>query len=266
MNILQEISQRTKKRVESQKKTLPLEKIMEEIIKCQHNNNGFPFEKALQNPQKTNDIAFICEVKRASPSKGIIAEDFPYLEIAKDYQDSGAAAISVLTEPFYFKGDDRYLREISEAVTVPLLRKDFIVDDYMIYESKLLGAEAVLFICSLLDAKTLAKYISIAHSVGLSALVETHNEEEVKMALAAGSRIIGVNNRNLKTFEVDISLSSRLKALVPCDVLFVAESGINTAEDVDKMRKIGAHAVLIGERFMRVKDKRTAMAELRGTP
>ena len=242
MNILQEIAERTKARVESQKQS------------------DFPFEAAL----RSKDIAFICEIKKASPSKGVIAEDFPYLDIARDYEAAGAAAISVLTEPFYFQGDDRYLREIADAVKIPLLRKDFTIDPFQIYEAKTLGASAVLLICSILDKDTLAEYIKIAHGIGLSALVETHDEREVEMALGAGARIVGVNNRCLKTFQIDISLSERLRKLVPPEVIFVAESGINTPEDIARLRKVGADAALIGERFMRVADKKAAIAELRG--
>lgn len=229
MNILQEIAIKTKERVELQKKS------------------DYPFETAL----KTKDISFICEVKKASPSKGIIAEDFDYLQIAKDYEKAGAAAISVLTEPFWFKGADSYLREIADNVTVPLLRKDFTVDEFMIYEAKFLGASAVLLICSILDKATLKEYINIAHGIGLSALVEVHDEREVEMALSSGARIIGVNNRCLKTFEVDLSLSAKLKRLVPDSIIFVAESGIKSKEDVSEMRKINANAVLIGETLMR---------------
>jgi indole-3-glycerol phosphate synthase len=243
MNILQEIAQRTKERVEAQKKS------------------DFPFEKAL----RSSDIALICEVKKASPSKGIIAEDFPYLDIARDYEAAGAAAISVLTEPEYFLGSDRYLREIADAVNIPLLRKDFTVDSYMIYEAKMLGASAVLLICSILDKDTLAEYIGIAHSIGLSALVEVHDEQEVAMAIAAGARIIGVNNRNLKTFEVDITLSERLRKLVPPEILFVSESGISSAGDIERLREIGVNAALIGETIMRAADKKAAITELRGT-
>jgi indole-3-glycerol phosphate synthase len=242
MNILQEIAERTKSRVACQMKS------------------DFPFERAL----KQTDIAFICEVKKASPSKGVIAGDFPYLDIAKDYEAAGAAAISVLTEPFYFQGDDRYLREIAAAVKIPLLRKDFTVDSFQIYEAKMLGASAVLLICSILDKNTLSEYIDIAHGIGLSALVEVHDERETETALSAGARVIGVNNRNLKTFEVDITLSGRLRKLVPPEVIFVAESGINTPEDVEQLRNIGADAALIGERFMRAADKKAAIAELRG--
>ena len=258
MNILQEIANRTKERVEQQKKVLPLPQIIE--LTQGADNKRFPFEDAL----KTDDIAFICEIKKASPSKGIIAQDFPYVQIAKEYQVAGAAAISVLTEPFYFKGHDEHLREIANEVTIPLLRKDFTVDSYMIYEAKLLGASAVLLICTLLDADTLAKHIAIAHSIGLSALVETHNEEEVATAIKAGAKIIGVNNRNLKTFEVDITLSERLRKLVSPDIIFVSESGIKTPQDVRALRAIGADAVLIGETIMRSNNKHNEIQVLRG--
>ncbi|MCL1819940.1 MAG: indole-3-glycerol phosphate synthase TrpC [Oscillospiraceae bacterium] len=271
MNILHEIAQRTKERIEERKKTLPLEKIIDSVGAA-FSPPAFPFEKRavgddrpymddfpFEKSLKSDDIAFICEIKKASPSKGIIAEEFPYLDIAKDYEAAGAAAISVLTEPFYFQGSDSYLREIADTVTIPLLRKDFTVDSYMIYEAKLLGASAVLLICSILDKDTLAEYIDIAHDIGLSALVETHSEEEVHTALSAGARIIGVNNRNLKTFEVDITLSERLRPLVPPDVLFVSESGVSRPEDISKLREIGADAALVGETLMRAPDKKAAL-------
>ena len=257
MNILQEIAERTKKRIEIQKKILPAEKIIE--MTQSNTQNYFSFEKAL----RSDDISFICEIKKASPSKGIIAEDFPYLDIARDYETAGAAAISVLTEPFWFKGSDSYLREIADTVKIPLLRKDFTVDSYMIYEAKLFGASAVLLICSILDQNTLAEYIKIAHNLGLSALVEVHNEDEIDMALSAGARIIGVNNRNLKTFDVDITLSERLRKLVPPDVIFVSESGINSPENIDKLRNIKADAALIGESIMRCADKKAEIRRLR---
>ena len=258
LNILYEIAERTKKRVDAQKDILPLGKIIE--LAQGGGNNRFPFEDAL----RADDIAFICEIKKASPSKGVIAEDFPYLSIAKEYEAAGAAAISVLTEPFYFQGSDEYLREIAKTVSIPLLRKDFTVDAYMIYEAKVLGASAVLLICSILDSDTLAEYISIAQGIGLSALVETHDEYEVDMALKAGAKIIGVNNRNLKTFEIDTATSVRLKKYVPEDVIFVSESGIQTPEDVEKLREIKADAVLIGEAIMKSPDKRGEILRLRG--
>ena len=259
MNILQEIAERTKERVEARKKALPLDKLME-CVCAAYTTYDFPFEQAL----RSEEMAFICEIKRASPSKGIIATEFPYVDIARDYEAAEAAAISVLTEPYYFKGDDRYLREIADTVSIPLLRKDFTVDEYMIYEAKMLGASAVLLICAILDEETLAQYLHIAHALGLSALVEAHTEAEVDMALTAGTRMIGVNNRNLKTFEVDVTLSSRLRKMVPQDILFVSESGIRTADDVDMLRKNGVDAVLIGETLMRSPDKKAALAELRG--
>jgi len=259
MNILQEIAQCTIERIEVQKKIIPPKKLMETAISVK-TSGDFPFEKAL----RSKDISFICEIKKASPSKGLIAKDFPYLEIAKDYEAAGAAAISVLTEPYYFKGNDKYLREIADTVQIPLLRKDFTIDPYMIYEAKVLGASAVLLICALLGKETLAEYIKTAHGLGLSALTEAHDEAEVKTALAAGARIIGVNNRNLKTFEVDMTLSGQLRKIVPRDVLFVSESGIKTAEDIMKLRDIGTDAVLIGESIMRSADKKNAIKCLRG--
>ena len=259
MNILNEIAGRTKERIEAKKRILPLKELIETV--CSRNAaTGFPFENALRSP----DIAFICEVKKASPSKGIIAEDFPYRAIAAEYEAAGASAISVLTEPFYFKGDDRHAAEIAASVSLPVLRKDFTVDSYMIYEAKVLGASAVLLICAILDTDTLAEYIGIAHSLGLSALVETHCEAELDMALAAGAGIIGVNNRDLKTFEVDLAVSERLRKLTPPDKLFVSESGVNSPEDISRLRDIGADAVLIGERVMRSADKKAEIERLRG--
>ncbi|MCL2213312.1 MAG: indole-3-glycerol phosphate synthase TrpC [Oscillospiraceae bacterium] len=260
MNILDKIAACTKERVAEQKAKISLDEMIR--LASAVTLEGFPFEAALRNSE---DIAFICEVKKASPSKGIIAEDFPYLQIAQEYQAAGAAAISVLTEPEFFMGSDAYLREIADGVSTPLLRKDFTVDEYMIYQAKVLGASAVLLICSILDEDTLAKYIRIAHSIGLSALVEVHDSAEVAMALGAGARIIGVNNRNLKTFEVDITLSEQLRKLVPNDVLFVAESGIKTAAEVEVLRKCGTNAVLIGETIMRSGDKKAETAKLKGS-
>jgi indole-3-glycerol phosphate synthase len=264
LNILNEIAVRTKERIAARKKIHSFEALKEEISAADAAFVGlpyaFPFEAALRG----GDISFICEVKKASPSKGIIAENFPYVQIARDYEAAGAAAVSVLTEPFWFMGSDDYLREIAGAVRIPLLRKDFTVDPYMIYEAKILGASAVLLICSLLDADTLAEYMEISHGLGLSVLVETHDEKEVETALAAGARIIGVNNRNLKTFEVDITLSERLKKLVPPDVIFVSESGLSRPEDIQRLREIGADAALIGESIMRNADKKAAINMLRG--
>jgi len=221
---------------------------------------GFPFEAALRR----KGVGFICEVKRASPSKGLIAPDFPYLDIAREYEEAGAAAISVLTEPKWFLGSGEYLREISKAVSIPVLRKDFTVNDYMIYEAKTLGAAAVLLICALLDTETLAGYIRICDTLGLSALVEAHDEAELSSALSAGARVIGVNNRNLRDFSVDLGTSIRLRALAPQNVLFVAESGIRTPQDVEALRRAGVSGVLIGETLMRSGDKKAMLHALRG--
>ena len=221
--------------------------------------NCFPFEEALSQP----DISFICECKKASPSKGLIAPDFPYLDIAKEYEAAGASCISVLTEPKWFLGEDRYLKEIAETVSIPCIRKDFVVDEYMIYEAKMLGASAVLLICSLLDTETLRAYRELCDELGLSALVEAHDEEEIASALKAGARIIGVNNRNLKDFTVDVHNSERLRRLVPEELLFVAESGIRSAQDIQVLREAKVNGVLIGETLMRAKDKKAMLDSLR---
>lgn len=257
--ILDTIAEKTKERVAELKKAKSLEEIKAEAGMLPVSYD-FPFEKALRG----EDIAFICEVKKASPSKGLIAADFPYINIAKDYEEAGASAISCLTEPFYFMGSDTYLKEISNTVSIPVLRKDFVVDEYMIYEAKLLDAGAILLICAILDDAQLKKYLETAHSLGLSALVEAHDEDEVNRALSAGARIIGVNNRDLKTFTVDINNSARLRKLVPEDIIFVSESGIKTPEDIDNLRKNGTNAVLIGETLMRSADKRAELNKLRG--
>lgn len=283
--ILDTIAESSRIRVAKAKEILSLEQLKAMIyggvgVKSFHNRNAFAFERALMkdrdrrflqsgavySPTDTQQykLAFICEVKKASPSKGIIAEDFPYLEIAKEYEKAGADAISVLTEPEYFKGDDRYLTEISNSVKIPVLRKDFTVDEYQIYEAKAIGADAVLLICSLLDTETIRNYIKLCNELGLSALVEAHSEEEVYSAIDAGARVIGVNNRNLQTFEVDLNNSIRLRGLVPRDIIFVAESGIKTAEDTAQLRTAGVNAVLIGETLMRSTNKATIISELRG--
>lgn len=257
--ILEEIAARTVQRVAEEKAAVPLSE-MKKRAEALDANTGFPFRKALSG----DEISFICEVKRASPSKGLIAPDFPYLDIARDYERAGASAISCLTEPFWFKGRDEYLAEISNAVKIPVLRKDFTVDEYMIYQAKTLGASAVLLICSILSKEQLSEYLGIAHSLGLSALVEAHDEDEVHTALSVGAGIIGVNNRDLRTFTVDINNSARLRKLVPPEVLFVSESGIKTAADIEALRSNGTNAVLIGETLMRSPDKKAALDELRG--
>ena len=257
--ILDEIASKTKIRVEKAKKKVSAEQ-MKKIAESQNPDTGFPFEKALAKP----GVSFICEVKKASPSKGIIAEEFDYLAIAGEYERAGADAISVLTEPDYFLGDIEYLREIHRQVGIPLLRKDFVIDEYMIYEAKAAGASVVLLICALLEENVIRDYIRICDSLGLSALVEAHDEEEIQMAVRAGARVIGVNNRNLKDFTVDIHNGIRLREEVPKNILFVAESGIKTREDIVELEKGKVNAVLIGETLMRSPDKKSMLEQLKG--
>lgn len=257
--ILETIALANEKRYNEIQKRIPLEEIKRRALSMEITTE-FPFEKALAK----DGISYICEVKKASPSKGIIAEDFPYLQIAKEYEQAGAAAISVLTEPQWFKGDNAYLEEISKSVKIPLLRKDFTVCEYQIYEAKTIGASAVLLICALLDTDTISRWIRLCDSLGLSALVEAHTKDEVKSALDAGARIVGVNNRNLKDFTVDINTCTNLRELVPKDILFVAESGIKTSEDIETLRNAGVDGVLIGETLMRAPDKKAALKELNG--
>lgn len=258
MNILEQLAAHAKERVALAEQACPLEIIRQKASRMEKGDGSF--EKALKRP----GLSFICECKKASPSRGVIAENFPYLQIAREYQEAGADAVSVLTEPKWFLGSDRYLREIAETVSLPCLRKDFTVDEYMIYEAKLLGASAVLLICSILSSRQLREYLQVCETLGLSALVETHDEGEVDMALEAGARIIGVNNRNLRDFSVDTENSRRLREQIPAEVLFVSESGVKTAADAAALREIGADAVLVGEAMMRAKDKRAMLAELRG--
>ena len=258
MNILDQLADYARQRVEKAKRQTPLAEIKQQALALP--KGDFRFEKALAKP----GLSFICECKKASPSKGLIAADFPYLQIAKEYEAAGADAISVLTEPKWFLGSDRYLEEIASAVSTPCLRKDFTVDDYMIYEAKLLGASAVLLLCAILDDAQLREYLALCDGLGLSALVEAHDEAEVDRALSAGARILGVNNRDLKNFTVDTENSRRLRARIPEDVLFVSESGVRTAEDVARLAAIGADAVLIGETLMRAPDKTAKLRELKG--
>ena len=256
--ILDRLADHARERVEEAKRRKSLTEIRQRASDMPKGN--FAFENAL----KKSDIAFICECKKASPSKGLIAPEFPYLQIAREYEAAGADAVSVLTEPKWFLGIDAYLKEIVETVSIPCLRKDFTVDEYMIYEAKLLGASAVLLICSILSEEQIKEYIGICDGLGLSALVEAHDGEEVEIALRAGARMIGVNNRNLKDFSVDTENSRRLRQMIPPEILFVSESGVGSAEDVSRLRGIGADAVLIGETLMRAEDKKAKLRELKG--
>lgn len=258
MSILDKLSEYAKERVQNAIQHVSRQEIQAKALSMPRGK--FDFEKAL----KKEGLSFICECKKASPSKGLISPDFPYLQIAKEYEQAGADCISVLTEPKWFLGSDSYLLEIAEAVSIPCLRKDFIVDDYMIYEAKLLKASAVLLICSILTETQLKDYLTVCDTLGLSALVEVHNEAEVEMALNAKAKIIGVNNRNLKDFSVNTKNSLTLRKMIPNDVLFVSESGVKTTEDVQNIRNIGADAILIGETLMRAVDKKAKLNALKG--
>ena len=258
MTILEQLAGYAAERVRTAKMSLPEDADREQAYALPRGEFGF--EKALSR----KGLSFICECKKASPSKGVIAEDFPYLDIARQYDSAGADCISVLTEPKWFLGSDSYLREIAETVKIPCLRKDFTVDEYMIYEAKTLGASAVLLICSILTPARIERYIGICDELGMSALVEAHDEAEVRSALSAGARIIGVNNRNLADFTVDTGNSCKLRELVPDGVLFVSESGVSSREDTEKLEKVGADAVLVGEALMRAPDIAAKLRELKG--
>ena len=256
--ILDTLANEARRRVSELKKQKSLDVIIREAEVLP--KGDFAFEKALRQ----KDVAFITEVKKASPSKGLITKNFNYAKIAKEYEAAGAAAISVLTEPAYFLGRDQYLKDIRQTVKIPIIRKDFTVDEYQIYEAKILGADAVLLICALLDTKTIERYLAICDKLGLSALVEAHDDDEIKSALVAGARVIGVNNRNLKDFTVDLENSINLRALVPKEIVFVSESGIKTPEDIAVLRANGTDAVLIGETLMRSGDISGEIRRLRG--
>ena len=258
MTILDQLADHARVRVAAAKEHVSLDEIKRLAMDAP--KKGFAFEKALQG----EDIAFICECKKASPSKGLIAPDFPYLRIAKEYEGAGAEAISVLTEPKWFLGSEEYLREIAGAVWTPCLRKDFTVDEYMIYEAATLGASAILLICSITEKEDLKRYMKLCDELELSALVEAHDEGEIKTALEIGARVIGVNNRNLKDFTVDMDNARRLRDLVPEGVVFVSESGVKDVTDVNVARDMGADAVLVGEALMRAEDKNRKLLELRG--
>ncbi len=257
--ILDELAAYAKTRVQKAQHKVPFSEIRRQAL-LMDTNTGFPVEKAL----KEEGIHYICEVKKASPSKGVIAREFPYLQIAKDYEEAGATMISCLTEPKWFKGKDEYLQEIAKNVQIPVLRKDFTVDEYQIYEAKVLGASCILLICAILDTDTIGRYLKICDKLGLSAIVEVHDEEEMASAIRAGARIIGVNNRNLKDFTVDIGNSIRLRGLAPKETLFIAESGIKTSEDIQALREARVNGVLIGETLMRSPDKKAMLEELNG--
>ena len=258
MSILDELAAHARERVLADSENMSLD-ILQAMCREKGRANGARFYDAL----KKDDLSFICEVKKASPSKGVIAQDFPYLDIARDYEAAGADCISCLTEPKWFWGSDDIFREIRAAVSTPMLRKDFTVSDYQLYQSRLMGADCVLLICALLDTKTLAQYLVVCDELGLSALVETHDADEICSAVAAGAKIIGVNNRNLKDFTVDTANSRKLRDLIPDDIIFVSESGVKSTDDIRAICEIGVDAVLIGETLMRADDKKAKLDELR---
>lgn len=255
--ILDELAAHARERVEAAKKKIPEEEMrrMAEALP----KGEFRFERTL----KKQGMSFICEVKKASPSKGVIAEHFPYTEIAEEYERAGADCVSVLTEPKWFLGSDDIFRKIRAKISLPMIRKDFTVDAYQIYEAKVMGADAVLLICSLLSTETIRKYLKLCDDLGLTALVETHDEEEISSAVEAGARVIGVNNRNLKNFTVDFGNAAKLRERIPADRIFVAESGVKGPEDIRDLAGIGADAVLVGEAFMRTSDKKQMLADFR---
>jgi len=259
--ILDQLAEHARERVAADRERVPIETLKQQCLRSDVPKRiPFGFEAALKKP----GLSFICELKKASPSKGIIAESFPYLEIARDYAAAGADAISCLTEPKWFLGSDKIFTDVRATVEIPMLRKDFTVDEYQIYQAKTMGADAVLLICAILPADEIRRYLSLCEALGMSALVEAHDAAEIETAMAAGARIIGVNNRNLKDFSVDTGNSKRLKELVPAGVLFVSESGIQSAEDVQLLRESGVDAVLIGEALMRASDKKAMLDRFRG--
>lgn len=263
MNILEEIAAKTKERIQKEKSQISIQELIRRIESGEGKNHS---ERTFLEALKKEGMSYICEVKKASPSKGLIAPDFPYVEIAEEYETAGASAISCLTEPFYFQGSDRYLKEITRKVSIPVLRKDFTVDEYMLYQAKSLGASAVLLICAILEDAQLVAYGELARELGLDALVEAHDEREVDRALNCGARIVGVNNRDLRTFQVDMNNSIRLRRMAPEDVVFVSESGIRTSEDIRLLYENQVDAVLIGETLMRSPDKKAALETLNGAP
>ena len=258
MTILDTIAGYARERVQKDRERIAADR-MEQLAMNAPEARGSLFYEAIGK----EGLSVICEVKKASPSKGIIDPEFDYRGIALEYAGAGADAISCLTEPKWFLGSDEIFETIRSLVKTPMLRKDFVIDEYQIYQARLLGADCVLLICALLDTGTIRRYLGICEDLGLAALIETHNESELCSALEAGARMIGVNNRNLKDFTVDLDNARRLRDQIPPDRLFVAESGIRTAEDAAAMRRAGADAVLVGEAFMRAPDKSAFLAAMK---
>ena len=246
MNILEKLAALSRERVRAEEARFPAAE-MREQARAMGPGGGAAFLSALEKP----GISFICEIKKASPSKGLISPDFPYLKIAGDYERAGADCVSCLTEPEYFLGSDRIFREVREKIRLPMLRKDFTVSPYQLDQFPK-------------DEKTLAAYLERCAELGIAALVETHDEAEIRTAVSAGAKIIGVNNRNLKDFSVDIGNAARLRDQIPAGCVYVAESGVKTPEDVERLRGIGADAVLVGETLMRAEDPAEMLRLLKG--
>lgn len=256
--ILDTIAAYARERVAADRKVMSLDQLKEDASALPP-AGGKAFYDAVARP----GMSFICEIKKASPSKGVIDPIFDYRTIAREYEAAGADAVSCLTEPKWFLGSDEIFRDVRGLIRTPVLRKDFVVDEYQLYQAKRMGADCALLICALLDTATLARYLAICESLGLAALVEAHDEAEIASAASAGARMIGVNNRNLKDFSIDLTNAARLRALVPSGTLYVAESGVKTPEHAAAMKAIGADAILIGETLMRAADKGTLLASLR---
>lgn len=256
--ILDTIADYARERVAADKAAIPPE-AMADMARQDPPAHSDVFEQALRRP----GMSFICEVKRASPSKGLIAPDFSYIDIARAYEAAGADCISCLTEPKWFLGSDGIFREIRSAVSLPMLRKDFVVDAYQIDQAKVMGADAVLLICFLLDTAAIARYLEKCDALGLAALVEAHDAAEIASAVSAGARIIGVNNRNLQDFSVDFGNAARLRDMIPSGTVYVAESGVTGPASMAALKAIGADAALIGEALMRAPDKAAMLRSLR---
>lgn len=257
--ILDMLAASAKRRVEAAKSLVPLNSIKKKAFEIAKSGQHYCFENSLMH----DGVSFICEIKKASPSKGLIAPVFEPEITAREYASAGAAAISVLTEPEYFLGSNEHLTAVKEAMTLPVLRKDFTVSEYQLYESKVIGADAVLLICAILNVDTIRKFLDICDELYMSALVEAHTAAEVETALEAGARIAGVNNRDLNTFEVDFNTCLKLRSLVPNNVLYVAESGIKSREHISLLRDAGVNAALIGETLMRSADITATLADLK---
>ncbi|MDO4536940.1 MAG: indole-3-glycerol phosphate synthase TrpC [Coriobacteriales bacterium] len=259
-NILKVIADHNRRLVSEAQERVSKDELAERAFACP-SATGYPFEEALARP----GLSFICEVKRASPSKGVIAADFDHLAVARSYEAAGADAISCLTEPKWFLGSLDYLADIARETTTPVMRKDFVVDSYQLYEAKLAGASAVLLLCGVLDDEQLSAYLELCKELGLSALVEAYDEDELRRAVAVGAHMIGVNNRNLKDFSVDFAHAQRMRELVPADRLYVAESGVASLDDVATIARMGADAALVGEFLMRAGDKSALLSEMRAS-